>query len=155
MWLVTTSTIRYCGQNQQYISWILCITHHVSSMKCRTQSFEIRCRTEVRIQSIYVLCPVAMVCFTISGILRQIFDNRRYPDCCKAHLLDIVEVASDTLPGPTTVSPIGSVARGCRGSISSSKAVCQYLIYGLRTPLCCGECERMLDDTGCRQQYRD
>ena len=56
-------------------------------------------------------------------------DEARYRR--KSHILDVVQMADDTLPSTMAVLLVASIAGGRRRAIRSGKAVAQDLIYRL------------------------
>src|ERR1700722_6454697 len=109
---------------------------HSTSMEGARECLEIVGSAEIRVERINILLPITMVGFAIDRIFRQIESNRGDPNRRKAHALDIVEVADDTLPRASTVYPVSSIACERCGSVSAGKSISQNLVNRLSSPLC-------------------
>lgn len=99
---------------------------HPPRMESSRQRFEISSSAESAIEGIYVLSPVSMVRRPIGAAPSQILHDGRDPDLLRvsssstkekgsiysseAHVLDIIEMVDNSLPGAATIDPIPCVA---------------------------------------------
>jgi hypothetical protein len=71
--------------------------------------------------------------------------DRGYPDCGKAHVLDVIEFLLHSLPGTAAVDVGLRIARDGRAAIAASKSVSEDLVDRPGPPVCSAGGEGCVD----------
>ncbi len=73
-------------------------TYHASRVQGSGQGLQVRCSPKIRIDLVDLLWPESMVSRPFVGDAWYILRDRRYPDSCESHVLDVVQVVDYSLP---------------------------------------------------------
>lgn len=87
---------------------------------CTDECFELISSAEVRVDSVPVTSPVAVVS------IGRVIDNRADPNCVKTHASNVVQLVLEALEGTTTV--VGETSASVGAAVGSCETVGQNLV---------------------------